>query len=140
MKIWKFYLPPFLWAGLIFLNSSRPHLSIPKFGFFQNIDKIAHFGVYFILGYLIIRAISSGDWQKVNWKKSLVVILMGALYGLSDEIHQTFVPGRTADIADWIADFLGVVSGHFFYSWFNSKIRGVAAKTDLANAAEMEER
>jgi len=42
----------------------------------------------------------------------VVLLAIGALYGMTDELHQMFVPGRQPDIADWIADILGVAIGY----------------------------
>jgi VanZ family protein len=138
-KIWKFYLPPVLWAGAIFWNSSRTHLSFPKLGF-QSIDKLAHFGVYFILGYLILRAFSAGARKEINWKKSLLLITLGAVYGASDEWHQMFVPGRQADAADWMADFIGIIFGHAAFRWVSLRAKNRRVRSDLTTAAEMAEK
>ena len=43
-----------------------------------------------------------------------LLLAIGVLYGLSDEWHQMYVPGRMPDVADWIADVVGLVSG---YAW-----------------------
>lgn len=49
-----------------------------------------------------------------------VLLLVGALYGLSDEWHQMFVPGRFADPRDWIADLVGLVLGYAVaVAWFD---------------------
>lgn len=136
-KIWKFYLPPVLWAGLIFWNSSRPNVNIPKLGF-QNVDKIAHFGVYFILGYLIVRAITAEKTLKIGWKKNLLILLIGVLYAASDEFHQLFVPGRSADLADWIADLVGVILGHLAFIRLQRQLRKSEFTRDSASDAKME--
>jgi VanZ family protein len=41
----------------------------------------------------------------------LLALALGSLYGVSDEIHQSFVRGRQADPLDWVADTLGVLAG-----------------------------
>lgn len=61
-------------------------------------DKVAHFGVYGILGITAF----------IAWPKSpLKAIAVCVAYGLSDEIHQMFIPGRSCDPWDWLADSLG---------------------------------
>jgi len=137
-KIWKFYLPPILWAGIIFWNSSRPHVHVPKFGF-QSADKLAHAAVYFILGYLIIRAVTAASRNAINWKQGLLLIFIGILYGASDEFHQLFVPGRSADFFDWVADMFGVVLGHLTFLWLQIRRAQRPVTTASGVAAEMAE-
>lgn len=89
---------PILLAGLIFLASSRSHVVSP--GLTRVDDKAAHFFVYGLLGTLVCRL--GCGWRSAWW--SLVVV---SLYGASDEWHQSFVPGRFADVRDWVADTIG---------------------------------
>lgn len=137
-KIWKFYLPPFLWGGIIFWNSSLPHVHVPKFGF-QSADKLAHAVVYFILGYLIIRAVTAGSRNTIQWKSGLLLMLIGIFYGASDEFHQLFVPGRSADLLDWVADILGVVLGHLTFLRLQVRRAKLPVTTDSGVAAETAE-
>lgn len=109
LKLFKLYLPPIFWAGFIFWNSAQPHHKVPKF-YFPHIDKVAHFVVYFILGYLITRLLCQGNIKKLSRGIIIWAIVIGSLYGISDEFHQYFVPGRSTDVFDWIADTFGVIS------------------------------
>ena len=63
------------------------------------------------------------EWREEqhNDRKKLimVVLLIGALYGASDETHQLFVPGRSCDIADWIADCVGISFSLLFINIFD---------------------
>lgn len=72
---------------------------------FPHQDKVHHMGAYFIMGvlaWLCFRAYLSKPWLL-----SLCSILFCSLYGISDEWHQSFVPGRSADVLDWVADTVG---------------------------------
>lgn len=70
-------------------------------------DKILHFIAYFIYGLTIQFALINST--NYNTKKYyLTIILIGSLFGMTDEIHQYFIAGRSSDILDWIADLLGV--------------------------------
>jgi VanZ family protein len=102
------YLPALAWAALIVLLSSRPTLPVPLEA---GSDKIAHFGAYAVLGLLTARAFSATGYSAV------AAILAVILFGATDELHQSFVPGRSADLADWIADSLGAVAGVSLYHW-----------------------
>jgi len=98
------WLPVLLWMGLIFFFSSQPHLPrcpYPLLDLF--LTKGAHLMEYAVLAILLHRALGdkSGWWA----------LLIGALYALSDEFHQSFVPGRDAELLDLAFDILGVVLG-----------------------------
>ena len=77
-----------------------------------TIDKLYHFIEYAILGGLLTRAFVAAKPSIVPsqlvW---YIAALLSILYGASDEWHQTFVPGRFATIADWVADVLGSIAG-----------------------------
>lgn len=73
------------------------------------IRKLAHFGIYFILGiFLTIFAMSFSGSFRI---KLLSIILVGGLYAITDEIHQKFIPGRTASAKDVLIDSIGVLAG-----------------------------
>lgn len=73
---------------------------------FQVKDKILHmiaFGVLTSTWVFGLRLAFGWSWTKVAW----VSALFGALYGITDEVHQYYVPGRSAEVGDWIADAVG---------------------------------
>jgi VanZ family protein len=74
-------------------------------------DKMGHFAGYAILAVLLLRALAGGRVSGVTWRTAMLAILGSTLYGVSDELHQHFVPGRTPDIADVRADLLGASAG-----------------------------
>ena len=69
------------------------------------VRKLAHFTEYFILGLLVYNLIYS------NQKKAYFAIIICALYAISDEIHQLFVPGRSCQVLDIIIDSSGSLLG-----------------------------
>ena len=95
--------------ALIFIISSQPKLPpIPGLGCLEELsssDKIKHVAAYAVLGWLVWRAL--GD-RYSRGARSLLVLAISVAYGISDEIHQKFVPNRTCDICDLAADALGV--------------------------------
>ena len=99
--------------ALIFAISSleQPPLPMPEFEWL-TIDKLYHFIEYAILGGLLTRAFVKANPSivpsKLTWHAAAVLSI---LYGASDEWHQTFVPGRFATFADWVADVLGSIAG-----------------------------
>lgn len=71
------------------------------------LDKGAHFLEYWIFGVLVARVIEEVGFFTASRTKIFCVLLVSFMYGLSDEIHQWFVPGRTATAGDVVADTLG---------------------------------
>jgi VanZ family protein len=74
-------------------------------------DKSGHFIGYVILSALLLRALAGGRISGITWRTAILAILGSTVYGLSDEFHQHFVPGRTPDLLDATADALGGCAG-----------------------------
>ena len=93
--------------GLIFFLSSQPSLpSIPELDKISWGDKIEHFAFYGVLGALIWWAI---DARRAKWQRIVLTVVLAAAYGMSDEFHQRFVPNRSCDVCDLVADTLGAL-------------------------------
>lgn len=116
------WLPALGWAALLFLLSSRPTLPAPDVAHF---DKAAHFGAYLVLGLLLAFAADRSGWPL--W----IAIPLGLAYGMADEVHQMFVPGRSPSVADWIADAAGVAAAVLLYA----RGRGRRARARARRAA-----
>jgi len=85
-------------------------------------DKVLHFVGYALLGALFLRAFKTSR-IKNNLKFMLILsILLSSLYGISDEIHQYFVPYRSADLMDVLADTLGGIMGVYIYQALAGKV------------------
>ena len=95
--------PPLLWAAAVFAVSSRS--SLPHLPSLLGWDKLQHASAYVVGGALLARATGGGR------RGVLAALALGSLYGASDEIHQLFVPNRSSDPVDWVADTLGVLIG-----------------------------
>ena len=97
----------FLWCGVIFWFSNRPTIStVDSYAIDFVFKKIAHFIEYAILSVLIYRATK-------NLKLS---IILSILYAISDEFHQSFVPGREPRVRDVIIDSVGSVAGAIIWT------------------------
>ena len=129
-NIIKYWFPPVVFCLLLFIQSSFPSpIKEPDVPFF---DKYLHLLAYAILGALFYRAYAT---QRIGGNKSKVAvlsILSAGLYGISDEIHQYFVPGRNADIMDAAVDFIGAVCGVLCYQYL-AKRRSTAVGSRLAD-------
>ena len=108
--------------AFIFYGSSQPDLQLPP-GF---LDKPAHFLAYAPLGFLFVRALSGGLPARVSTPTAFLAVALTTGYGVTDEIHQMFVPGRYADWTDLIADAIGGAVGAFL-GWGWGIIRGSRA-------------
>ena len=92
-----------LYAAGIFYLSHQPQLPMPPGG-----DKTAHLVVYAVLAFTVAWA-----WgpRGSHLSRGASAAVLATLYGLSDEWHQSFVPGRTASAADIMADAVGAIVG-----------------------------
>jgi VanZ family protein len=74
-------------------------------------DKTGHIAAYGGLAVLSVRAVAGGLPCLVALRIAGFALAIAGGYGILDEIHQTFVPGRSGDIADWYADLTGAAIG-----------------------------
>jgi VanZ family protein len=96
-----------VWMGVIFALSATPSLASPFEPFHDFIlRKLAHVTVYAVLTALLFRALRPHMACKVHIL--LITALVATLYALSDEWHQTFVPGRRGSLGDVGIDALGI--------------------------------
>jgi VanZ family protein len=103
-----------LWAPVALLLayefwlSSRTSSEMPPLGpWFEGKDKAEHAAYFFLTGLLAVRAARFGErWSRA--KTAVFLLLAAVLWGCSDEIHQSFTPGRSVEIGDVLADVAGV--------------------------------
>ncbi len=109
MHFIKFWLPVYGYAGLIFLHSSfsKP-AGVPPILFG---DKLLHIIEYAILGYLLARAGKNSSSLRLRVHFRVFAVSVALLYGLTDEFHQLFVPGRVVEGLDVVADTIGAFLG-----------------------------
>jgi len=109
LKLVLLWGPALLVMALIFYLSSLPDPGGPPGGIS---DKTAHVLIYGALGASMMRALAGG--RAAAMPTILAAIVLTTLYGVSDEIHQYFVPPRTPDILDVAADAAGGCAGAIF--------------------------
>jgi VanZ family protein len=104
----------------MFAASSLPGSTYPQVEFFDAADKVVHIAIYAGLAFLGTRAIflSTSIPTRPGWRWRLVVLgaLIAFVYGGLDEIHQAFVPERSPDVLDLVADVLGGLTGGFAFT------------------------
>lgn len=103
---WVYWLPAAAWAIVIFVLSSVPRLPAPPGGL---TDKHAHAITFGVLTLACLYGLTAGRWRLVGARSVVLAITLAVAYGVSDEVHQAFVPGRTPDPADVAADAIGAV-------------------------------
>lgn len=99
--------PAFIWMAVTFYLSHQSGIAIP----IGAPDYLAHGVGYSGLGALIMRALAGGRLTAMSWRWVLAATLLGGLYGVSDEFHQSFVPGRYPSLSDVVADTIGSFVG-----------------------------
>ena len=97
----RLWLPVVAWAAVIFALSSVPDLGTGLGGWDLVLRKIAHAAEYAVLGALLVRATG----------RTGLAFALGTLYAVSDELHQSFVPGRLGSPIDVAIDAVGVAAG-----------------------------
>lgn len=103
------FLPAALYAGLLFALSAQPNpLPFLPPGLLLQ-DKLLHGLAYTVLGALLLHGFQGSGCPP---RRALVLaVALASFYGATDEFHQSFVPGRNADVLDWVADTLGAALG-----------------------------
>ena len=108
-KVSLVYIPLTVYWLILFVLTSLPSNRLPDA---KINDKIEHYVAFGLLSFLLSLAFSFQ--RKVRflytWPLMWTIILV-ALYGMLDELHQLYVPGRYCDILDWTADVLGGLAG-----------------------------
>jgi len=101
-------IPLLLWLLFIFFMSNQAveHLARDPF---PGFDKVAHMGVYAILGWLMIYAFPIRLRTQRPMLVLVLVVSIALVYGISDEYHQSFVPGRSSEVLDVVADAAGAL-------------------------------
>lgn len=103
------WLWPILVAAAIFIESGHGVVAGPDL---PNFDKVAHFFIYGLLATLLLRTSTLRELSRGAW----IALVLTSLYGVSDEFHQSFTPGRSVDVLDWVADTCGAGLALFCYT------------------------
>jgi VanZ family protein len=99
--------PVAAYMGIIFYLSSRSQVPLGV----DASDKLLHTLAYFGLAIVVVRALCRGLPARVGRTTAIVGWLVVAAYGVTDEVHQMFVPGRTPAVDDLVADAVGGFAG-----------------------------
>jgi VanZ family protein len=109
-RILLLWAPVIAWMVLIFFLSAQSQYPTPKSRILDLLmEKTAHTIEYAILAALLVRALKSS--RSISRRAFALAILVAGAYALTDEYHQRFVPGRSADWADIVFDWMGAAIG-----------------------------
>lgn len=113
-------LPALAWACVIFVGSSIPGTGIPG-----GLSIQGHLAEYAVFGALVLHALT----PRVPARRAAYIALaVCAVYAVTDEVHQAFVPGRMHDPADWALDTIGssigISAGLIITRWRASRPAG----------------
>lgn len=109
------WLPLLIWMGVIFMLSAFPTITASSNGSYDYlIKKLAHITVYGILYGLVWRTFDQKSNRNLLWG-----LLFCAIYALSDEFHQSFVPGRHPSLVDVGYDILGASLALAYLKYFH---------------------
>lgn len=114
----KYGLFAIIWMVLIWLLSSQSVLNVGLAGVWDVLfKKSAHIFVYAVLGLLLVKLLlgykkwGKDDNQFIFAGFLLLAFFLGILYAISDEFHQSFIPGRNASVIDIGIDTIGLFFG-----------------------------
>ena len=103
LRLWA---PVVIYMGAIFYVSSIPEPPIPV-----GTDKPLHWLAYLGLAVVVVRALAGGLPRRIGAGVAVAALLITIGYGATDEVHQLFVPGRSGDVNDLMADAGGALAG-----------------------------
>ncbi|WP_373498768.1 VanZ family protein [Desulfococcus sp.] len=124
-----YWLPVILYCLLIFVQSSFPS-PVASRGV-PMADKLLHLLGYALLAALFFRAHASIRPEAPLRRTWVSSVLFTSLYGAMDEFHQAFVPSRSADAADLLADTAGAVIGAGLCCWLAPRWPGSLKKSRI---------
>lgn len=109
------------WALTIFIQSSFPAIELPKVEII-SFDKVVHMGVFGVLaGLCYISLLNIHSRNILTNNIYLSAGILSIIYGATDEIHQYFVPNRSSEVQDWLADVVGIIIASLVIRYFLSK-------------------
>lgn len=105
------WTPVVFWMSVVFCFSSLSRLGMAS----RVPDWISHPIEYGVGGALLCRALAPRPGRPAGLGAAFAATILATAYGITDEYHQSFVPGRTADPADVAKDFVGGGAGALLY-------------------------
>ena len=123
VQVFWYWVPVALYAGVVFYLSaqSHPEEQLPSFLLKDVSDKVLHGVEYGILAVLCFRAFRWAAGSAVARQAVVLAIVTASVYGVTDEVHQFFVPFRESSWLDWLADTIGATIGAISWRFISSE-------------------
>lgn len=123
VQVFWYWLPAVLYAGMIFYLSSQSHPDeqLPSFVLKDVSDKVLHAVEYAGLAVLCYRAFRWAAGPSVARQALVLAVVTASIYGITDEVHQFFVPFRESSWLDWLADTAGAAVGALSWHFIKSE-------------------
>jgi VanZ family protein len=136
------WLPVVAWTSLIFFFSTEHFSSDNTAGVFDSllspllsgisaeaieiihavIRKLGHWTEYGVLSMLLLWALKNDSDRVWEWRHACWTLGFVLMYAISDELHQSFVPSRTASVGDVMIDVFGGICGTLWTFWYRTGI------------------
>jgi VanZ family protein len=104
----------FVWALFMLALTSWPSPpEIPVVSAIPDFDKVVHACLYGVFGFLLYFSIAwkAPEPVRLSWRRAVVVAVLVAAWGTLDELHQIWIPGRSAEVADAVTDTVAGFAG-----------------------------
>ncbi|WP_102273638.1 VanZ family protein [Cytobacillus massiliigabonensis] len=139
MRKWIFRVLPFLYMGVIWTLSSFPANAVVELSdlsldrFIKESMHLIEFAILYLLFVFAMHTTKVPFSKKINFACAVIA----CLYGITDEIHQSFVPARSATLIDVVKDVTGVAICSFFIdrAAFHKRFSKIAAFLRFLNKA-----
>jgi VanZ family protein len=106
------WAPVVLWLAVQLLLTSLPGNDLPDVRLPLHFDWVVHAGMYGTQGVLLARACMMGMlFSERPMQRVLMLVAALSALGALDELHQLFIPGRSAEVMDWVMDTIGGAAG-----------------------------
>jgi VanZ family protein len=118
---WQRFIPAVTWFLIVLVLMCTPGKDLPDTKLLKIIflDKAVHFACFALLVILFYYPVGKTDAalsSKINYLTRLAIA--GILWGITTELIQRFfIPGRSFDLFDWLADSLGAIAAFFAVRW-----------------------
>ena len=124
-KVLKWLPALFVACCNIYLSSQEQIKQMPTF---WNADKVVHFFCFAGFSFWVAFACNIKSYKKV-WLPTLII----SLWAVTDEIHQSFTPGRESSALDWFADTAGAFLGAVVFVFVVTKIKALLERRACPN-------
>lgn len=114
-RLLSYWAPLAVYMSLVFALSANPMPE--RMPDYWQIDKLYHFGAYLVMGLLWARAFNHGRAGRPGMWVFLTAAGITVIFGGLVEVYQSFLPYRTGDIVDAVANGAGGFAGVFLYGW-----------------------